>query len=66
MIALLGFGLLFAFALRELQPVVDRLLTTQLKLPVMRTTSALLVGVVLAVTLFGFMVQAGDARIGPA
>ncbi len=65
LIALLGFGFLFGLALRELLPSVLQLLQRRVKLPVARLIAALLVGVILAVTLFGFVVQAGTAQLDP-
>jgi hypothetical protein len=67
-VAMLGFGLMLAFALRELLPILTRFISTRLSRFssfILHPSSFLLVTLILAVTLGGFMVKAGDVRIDP-
>ena len=65
LLAMLGLGVMLAFALRELGPVVKSWLARWLKPRATRLVSGLLAGTLLAVTLGGFVSQAGLAQVNP-
>ena len=65
LLAMLSFGIMLAFALRELGPLLGQFLTRWGRPRLTRLVSALLVGILLSVTLGGFMVQAGTAQVDP-